>query len=225
MKKVISLLMTVMMLFSISIVCTSAYTLPEGFAVSSDEGTAFDAVDGTAIGYMGDADNSSDVSIKDATAIQKHIAKLEILGGDAVLLADVDFSNDITIKDATAIQKWLAKLEIDEPVYHLVYIENTNNLEPPHNHIFNDATCTTPKTCDICGATSGFANGHSFANGYCPICGEYDPEYNEGSMVWIPTNGGTKYHAYSSCSNMLDPMFVSKPYAEYLGFTPCKRCH
>lgn len=121
MKKVISLLLALMMLLSISAVCTSAYTLPEGYAVSAEEGTAFDSVDGVAIGYIGDADESQDISIKDATAIQKHIAKLEVIEGDSLLLADVDFSTDITIKDATAIQKWIAKITVDEPVYHLLY--------------------------------------------------------------------------------------------------------
>lgn len=121
MKKVISLLLAMMMLLSIGAVCTSAYTLPDGYAVSNVEGVSFESVEGTAVGYMGDADNSKDVSIKDATAIQKHIAKLETLSGDALLLADVDFSTDITIKDATAIQKWIAKLAIDEPVFHLLY--------------------------------------------------------------------------------------------------------
>lgn len=121
MKKVISLLLTLMMLLSIGAVCTSAYTAPEGYAVSNDEGAAFDSVDGIVIGYLGDADESADVSIKDATAIQKHIAKLVNLSGDSVLLADVDFSTDITIKDATAIQKWIAKIAVEEPVYHLLY--------------------------------------------------------------------------------------------------------
>jgi hypothetical protein len=47
----------------------------------------------------------------------------------------------------------------------------------------------------------------------------------EGDLVWIPTNGGTKYHSTSSCSNMKDPMQVTKEHAEANGFTPCKRCH
>ncbi len=121
MKKVISLLLAMVMLLGMSIVCTSAYTLPEGFAVSSEEGAAFDSIEGEVIGYVGDADNSGDVTIKDATAIQKHIAQLVTIDKNAQLLADVDFSSDITIKDATAIQKWIAKIAVDAPVYHLLY--------------------------------------------------------------------------------------------------------
>ena len=48
---------------------------------------------------------------------------------------------------------------------------------------------------------------------------------NNAHMVWIPTNGGTKYHTHSGCSNMEDPRYVTLEEAEALGFTPCKRCH
>ena len=60
---------------------------------------------------LGDADLSGDVNIKDATAIQKHLAALEILEGDALEVADFDLDADVTIKDATAIQKLIAGLE------------------------------------------------------------------------------------------------------------------
>lgn len=42
-------------------------------------------------------------------------------------------------------------------------------------------------------------------------------------MVWIPTNGGTKYHKTSSCSKMIDPEYVTLEEAKRLGFTACKR--
>ena len=43
-------------------------------------------------------------------------------------------------------------------------------------------------------------------------------------MVWIPINGGTKYHSRSSCSNMENPIEVTLDYAISLGFTKCSRC-
>ena len=122
--------------------------------------------------------------------------------------------------------------------------------EPPHTHNFNAATCTTPKTCScgategeanghnwkdatcsdpktctVCGTTSGLTAGHNFSNGKCTTCGKEDPDYNHETMVWIPTNGGTKYHTYAGCSNMEDPEQVTQSEAESRGFTPCKRCH
>ena len=53
----------------------------------------------------------------------------------------------------------------------------------------------------------------------------YVPYTATGVMVWIPTHGGTKYHAYSGCSGMIDPQKVDLGYAEARGFTACKRCH
>ncbi len=44
-------------------------------------------------------------------------------------------------------------------------------------------------------------------------------------FVWIPTNGGKKYHTKSSCSNMKNPEQVSEKTAKSRGFDPCKRCH
>ena len=48
-------------------------------------------------------------------------------------------------------------------------------------------------------------------------------EYSSGS-VWIPTNGGEKYHTDPDCSGMINPQYVSLNEAVELGFTPCKKC-
>ena len=95
--------------------------------------------------------------------------------------------------------------------------------DPPHTHSYSPATCTEPQTCS-CGATKGKANGHSYSNGKCIACGKKDPNYTQETMVWIPTNGGKKYHSKASCSNMIDPKKVTQSEAESLGFTPCKKC-
>lgn len=47
----------------------------------------------------------------------------------------------------------------------------------------------------------------------------YDP------MVWIPTNGGQRYHAKSTCSGMKGPIEVPLSEAKARGFTSCGRCH
>lgn len=44
-------------------------------------------------------------------------------------------------------------------------------------------------------------------------------------MVWVPTNGGTKYHSRSGCSGMKDPVQVPLDRAIAQGFSPCKRCY
>ena len=45
------------------------------------------------------------------------------------------------------------------------------------------------------------------------------------ATVWIPTNGGTKYHSNSSCSNMKNPQQVTLSQALAAGYTACKKCY
>ena len=52
-----------------------------------------------------------------------------------------------------------------------------------------------------------------------------DHEETEGWLVWVPVNGGTKYHRSSTCSSMKEPMQVTVETAEKNGYTPCKRCY
>ena len=42
-------------------------------------------------------------------------------------------------------------------------------------HSYNHATCTTPKTCSVCGVKTGSTLAHSFAKGICDSCGFLDP--------------------------------------------------
>ena len=75
---------------------------------------------------MGDADGDGRLTIKDATYIQKYLAKVEGInppadfmghdacrnGPDGISVADFDINGKVNIKDATAIQKRLAKIDI-----------------------------------------------------------------------------------------------------------------
>lgn len=94
-----------------------------------------------------------------------------------------------------------------------------------NGHNWKEATCTAPKNCISCNATEGSAKSHSYAKGSCSICGAIDPSYTPDTLVWIPTNGGTKYHSKSTCSKMIDPKQVTKSEAVSSGFDPCGRCY
>ena len=59
---------------------------------------------------LGDVDNNRQITIQDATHIQRHVAKLEILSEEQLKVADTDKNNGISIKDATYIQLLVAKL-------------------------------------------------------------------------------------------------------------------
>ncbi len=52
-----------------------------------------------------------------------------------------------------------------------------------------------------------------------------DHEEYEGNLVWVPVNGGKKYHWNRYCSSMDDPMQVTVETAIANGYTPCKRCY
>lgn len=59
---------------------------------------------------LGDANKDGKLNIRDATIIQKHLAKMVTLDENAVALADFDLNGKVNIKDATMIQKKIAGL-------------------------------------------------------------------------------------------------------------------
>ncbi len=65
---------------------------------------------------IGDVDFDKDITVKDATTIQKHIVELITLDEDGLIAADCDGDGEITVKDATMIQKFIVELP------------NTNNV-------------------------------------------------------------------------------------------------
>ncbi|MBQ8001236.1 MAG: hypothetical protein IJ298_08605 [Ruminococcus sp.] len=83
---------------------------------TGDQDNPTDPTDPVMTGLLGDADCDGTVNIKDATAIQKHIANIVVLSEDGYAVSDVDASDDINIKDATAIQKHIAGIDTGFPI-------------------------------------------------------------------------------------------------------------
>lgn len=80
---------------------------------------------------LGDTDLDNDVSILDATLIQRHLAKLTTLSDDQYLAGNVDATDDLTILDATYIQRWLAKLSVNDlPINTVVKSQPTQPDTP-----------------------------------------------------------------------------------------------
>ncbi|MBQ1977479.1 MAG: hypothetical protein II225_01885, partial [Ruminococcus sp.] len=50
-------------------------------------------------------------NVKDATAVQKHVADMQALTADGIIAADADGNTKINVKDATAIQKYVAGID------------------------------------------------------------------------------------------------------------------
>lgn len=59
---------------------------------------------------IGDVNGDRKLNIRDATLIQKYLAKLTVYSGEQVYLADFNGDKVVNIKDATTIQKKLANL-------------------------------------------------------------------------------------------------------------------
>lgn len=70
--------------------------------------TAIDALILADSYIIGNVITADVINIKDATAIQKHIAGIITLSNSSLLLADTNGDNAIDIKDATTIQKYIA---------------------------------------------------------------------------------------------------------------------
>lgn len=68
----------------------------------------------------------------------------------------------------------------------------------------------------------GFARGYDAASGTASVT---SAGRGNGTLVWIPTHGGRKYHAKESCSGMIDPVQVTIGEAQRMGFEPCGRCY
>ena len=61
--------------------------------------------------FAGDVNLDGIVDICDVTAIQRHLADLELLSGQALTLADIDGNGVIEITDVTCLQMYLAGYE------------------------------------------------------------------------------------------------------------------
>lgn len=78
-----------------------------------------------------------------------------------------------------------------------------------------------PPAAEAAGESASDHAGHSQSGAGVTVPA---PEQGE-NLVWIPTNGGTKYHTSAKCCNMKNPIQVTLETALANGFTPCKHCH
>ncbi|MDO4748711.1 MAG: dockerin type I repeat-containing protein, partial [Eubacteriales bacterium] len=76
-------------------------------SISSDE---YEIKEATSTFKLGDVNLDGEVAITDATLVQRHVAKIITLQGDALKAADVNKDGQVAITDATMIQRFVAKL-------------------------------------------------------------------------------------------------------------------
>ncbi len=124
------------------------------------------------------------------------------LSATAVTLGDMDGDGKVTSADARIVLRIAVGLDapaknICEHKYEIIAVEKaatcqstgiavmicsycTNTYKtsiPVADHMWLNATCTAPKTCFICGLTSGEATAHTLKDHACINC-NYVEEYN-----------------------------------------------
>ncbi len=102
---------------------------------------------------------------------------------------------------------------------------NTESKEivPPE---LEPSTSTKPQPVSSTPESSKATSSSSTSSSESPATKAPSTAYKKvGLMVWIPTNGGKRYHNNSSCSGMINPRKVDLGEARYLGFTACGRCY
>ena len=83
----------------------------------------------------GDANGDGFVTIYDVTALQRHLANLELLSENNLTAADIDV-NGLDITDATNIQRYLAEYENVYNIGEWINIGATEPTTQPSTHWF-----------------------------------------------------------------------------------------
>ena len=102
MKRLLSLLFVLVFIVSCAVIQTSAAIAPQ---------------------KIGDVDGDQDVTITDATTIQRHLAQISTIYSKCYEAADVDGDMKISIIDATTIQRYLAQIITEFPNGEYYYVD------------------------------------------------------------------------------------------------------
>ncbi len=163
---------------------------------------------------IGDADMDGQVSIKDATTIQKHLVDSEVFTADQLIAADSDGDGAVSIKDATLVQKYLVESENCGNVGQYVGSEEeiTEPTTEPTTEPETEPT-TVPVTDPIPATyTVTFTNSNSWSGTiYCYAwddAGQYVTAWPGTAMTSIGTNDyGQTMYTYEVPSNVTNLIF------------------
>ncbi len=130
-KKVLSAILTTLMLLSAATPCVFAQTPSEGFYVT-----------------IGNIVDDGNVNIKDSTAVQKHLAGIITLSDIELLSADTNGDGIVNIKDATVIQKHIAGISTVSEIGVVITLPQEIPSTPDETEP-ETATVPTCTGCDI----------------------------------------------------------------------------
>ena len=131
---------------------------------------------------LGDGNQDSTVNIKDATAVQKHLADILKLSDTGLKLSDTDQNGTLNIKDATTIQKWLAGIKVNSPVGDPFDVSGTDT--PEAKDIVTDAFSYTYTDIDET-YTYNIPQINLKGADIARINAEIWEKYYEGSMKYV----------------------------------------
>lgn len=103
----------------ILVMLTSVFVM--SFSATATEEKAF---------ILGDADGDGEVSVMDASLIQKHLAKVTTIAEENRNASDADHDYVLSVIDAVIIQRWLAKYYVAYPIHASVTMSFLDTLFP-----------------------------------------------------------------------------------------------
>lgn len=91
----------------------------------------------------------------------------------------------------------------------------------PIEHNYMDANCENPKRCSFCNTTEGKALEHNYIDGFCTICYQKDPDYidlnNYGFNNMYKKNVWVPIIAYNFSGNYVKVPTYNYRYLEFFG--------
>ena len=131
--KIVAVLMVLAMAVSVFGLCASA-------AETTEANTTV---------LLGDVNLNGEVTISDATLIQKALAKLATLDEVQAAAANVSTGDEVNIKDVTMIQKWLAKYDVNDNIGKpMATADEATPEEKPGDPSTKDEPVVDPSTKD-----------------------------------------------------------------------------
>ena len=109
---------------------------------------------------LGDANCDGEITIVDATSIQRYLVDLPVNGGFSEKAADVDGSGFLDITDATKIQRWLAGYYTPFPIGQVIEEPTEPTTQPTEPTTKPTEPTTKPTEPPIQPATDEEGWGH-----------------------------------------------------------------
>lgn len=164
-------------------------------------------------------------------SIGNGVAKLDVLGTRYYLDIDLnDYTNSgyslsfpyTKIQEVSIPETPIVETEFPSSTVAATEVEPKETTPSESEKPTPKKAQTTPSTSTTSKASSSDGTSSSKSTARVPTTTGYK---KVGLLVWIPTNGGKRYHCYSSCSGMINPRRVDLGEAKALGFTACGRCY